>query len=608
MAHQGSSEEVGERISQELVDLKKLGVDLTKCLLILLSDGTNTDGEALIGRISESCQEISVAGGMASARTPNLPTAVCFNGLLITEGAVGILLCDENLKVFQGYLFDWEEVGDYHLITKSEKNRVYTVDGIPAVEFYGRILGKEIENSLPDVGINYPLVYRKKGIKIARACIKRFPDNSLGFAGHLPEGTKVRLSTGTLRGFTSRDRDIRVLKAVARRSEKVFIFSCIARKNFLQDLAEVELALFMNVPNVGFFTHGEFFKRANEEGLLLNETLTVAGVSTEERRNRVPHIDEELLYPYKKSEIFKTYHPIFHLLKRTGNKLEVVETGLSHTKSCIMIFERAPNNRWFCSFVSENSNEILGVDHVSVKSMEVNADYVLNNLVYPKDRRLILSAIDEVKRFGETQVDFRIVVEDKIKWIRGFVKLIKQEDLEILTHTFQDITSEKQVEFLANFDPLTKLFNRRILKEVNKELRVSKAWNAVLFIDIDKFKEINDTYGHEVGDKVLNFVAKVMRESIRKSDVAVRYAGDEFLIILKDVGRNREEAVERAKMVAERILKRVKEEEVFPFSVSISIGVKVFQNTESLNRAITEADKIMYLAKKKGGNRYEIAS
>ena len=603
---QGDSVKAGREISEYV---RNLDVDLSKCILLLLSDGTNTDGETLIEIISESCPEIAIAGGMASAPNPNLQTAVCYNDTLITEGAVGILLCADNLKIFQSYLFDWEEIGDYHIVTEAEKSRVFKIDGIPASRFYGKFLGKEVEESLPDIGINYPLVYHKGGLKVARACIRKFSDGSLGFSGHIPRGTKVRFSTGVLRGFTPKKEEIRKLKEVARKSSEIFIFSCIARKNFLRELAELELMLFMNVLNVGFFTHGEFFKKPNEEGLVLNETLTVAGIATKEENNKVPFIDENLLYPYKRSEIFKTYSPVFHLLKRTGDELEVIESGLSHTKSCIIILEREPGCKWFCPFVSENAKEVLGVDHTAIKAMNIDANFVLEKLIYYEDKEIVRNAINKVLELGESEVDFRMVVDGKIKWVRGFVRFFKQENKDILIHVFQDITSDKKVEFLANYDPLTELYNRRILRKLEQELKVSNRWNALLFLDIDKFKEINDTYGHDVGDKVLKFVADSIRKSIRKTDVAVRYAGDEFVVFLTDIGSSRKEALEKAISVARRILSRVSDYKQTEINrpVSLSIGIKVFKDIEKLEEIISNADRIMYMAKEKGGNRYETA-
>ena len=605
---EGDFESVGRDFVKFLKELKNSGVDLSRCLLFLFSDGTNTDGETLIDVISRECPEVAVAGGMASAITPHLPTAVCYNGKLIMKGAAGIVICGRNLRIFQSFLFDWEEIGDYHLITDSEGNRVYTIDGIPATKFYGRLLGEEVEKLLPDAGINYPLVYHRNGIPIARACLKKFPDGSLNFAGHLPKGVKVKLSSGNLRGFSSSKENWENIETVARKSQMIFIFSCIARKNFLKGLAEIELIPFMNVPNVGFFTHGEFFKKPGEEGYLFNETLTVAGIATEDISRDVPSVDEKVLYPHKNSEAVRTYFPIFHFLKKIGRELDIVKNSLSRTKSCIIVLEREPGCKWFCSFISENAKDILGIDHISIKSMKVNAETVLINLVFKEDRNEFRKAIHIANSTGKAEVDFRIIVDGKIRWIRAFISTLKDGNTDIIVHTFQDVTCNKEVEFLAVYDPLTEFYNRRVLEKIFRNIKKAKRWNAALFIDIDRFKKINDLHGHETGDEVLRYVAECIRNSIRKKDIAIRYAGDEFLVLLFDIGSSKHEAIRRAESAARRILKKIKESNRFnlKISISVSIGVEVFRNAQNLDRVITSADKNMYIAKQQGGNRYVI--
>lgn len=600
----------GFKLPEYILKLREKGFDLEKCLLILLSCGINTDGELLIKSISENCPEIAVSGGVVTAKGENQPVIYC-NGKLINEGAVGILLCEEKLKILQSYLFDWEEIGDYHLVTHSENNRVYEIDGIPVVEFYGEILGKEVENSLPDVGIEYPLVINKGNKRIARACIKKLPDNSLIFAGHVPEGTEVRFSAGNLRGFSPHSEEIKELSTVANKSELVFIFSCIARKKFLKDLAEKELQIFRNVPNIGFFTHGEYFKKHNEDGLLLNETLTVSGIATDERSNPVYTVKENQLYPF--SSMPKDYIPIFHMLKKMSRESHILKEGISVTNSCMIILEKEQKYGWICTFVSDNIKDILGLDKTSVKSKKINANILLETIVFPEDRERFKRAYQKVLKQGEADIDYRIVKNGTVRWINSFVKLMKNKDFETLIHVHQDITSDKEIELMAECDPLTGLFNRRIIEEIGNELKLKpkpiNSWNAIMFIDIDKFKNINDTYGHEIGDKVLSFVANCIEKSIRKgNDIAIRYAGDEFIILLLNTKSSKEETIKKARIVADRILSEVKKSKDKPYlpTIGISIGIKAFRGIKNLKSAIASADKAMYKAKKSGGNRYEI--
>lgn len=155
-------------------------------------------------------------------------------------------------------------------------------------------------------------------------------------------------------------------------------------------------------------------------------------------------------------------------------------------------------------------------------------------------------------------------------------------------------------------DALTGLLNRRFLGDSSETLASGilrrDAHMGVLMADIDFFKQVNDTYGHEVGDKILKRVAQTLRESIRRSDVIVRYGGEEFLILLIDV---KSDAV---KATAEKVRKAV---ETATFKIpggvlkkTISIGVSLFpDDTENFWQCVKYADVALYKAKEAGRNR-----
>ncbi len=158
-------------------------------------------------------------------------------------------------------------------------------------------------------------------------------------------------------------------------------------------------------------------------------------------------------------------------------------------------------------------------------------------------------------------------------------------------------------EYLATTDYLTGLYNagvfhRTLRSEVERGIRYS-AMFSIFFMDMDNLKEVNDAYGHVVGDKVLRRVAKAMRSSIRGSDVACRYGGDEFAMILPDT------PPDGAIKVAERIRRRIESiwKEGFP-RVTVSIGVAAFPiDGVTSEELVRRADWGMYQAKRTGGNR-----
>jgi len=171
-------------------------------------------------------------------------------------------------------------------------------------------------------------------------------------------------------------------------------------------------------------------------------------------------------------------------------------------------------------------------------------------------------------------------------------------------------TNELLLE-LSNTDHLTGLFNRRYLmeslgKEVQRSLR--KGGNlSLIILDIDHFKQVNDTYGHLQGDIVLQKVAQLLQKELRAYDTAARYGGEEFIAVLPDA------TLEAAKFVAERVRASVQSTrfsgELSRLSLTISLGVAMFspQGCGTVDGFIKLADDALYRSKANGRNRVEAA-
>ena len=180
---------------------------------------------------------------------------------------------------------------------------------------------------------------------------------------------------------------------------------------------------------------------------------------------------------------------------------------------------------------------------------------------------------------------------------------------------FQDITERKKLEDqlmqMAKYDSLTGLANRTLFREfltasLARSERRGKT-TAVLFLDLDHFKEINDTLGHDAGDKLLSSVAKRVQDCVREGDLVARLGGDEFAIVLDDVADSSD-----ARQVAEKILADLQkphdlgEEERL---VGTSIGIAAFpESGKAADELIKAADEAMYVAKKGGRNGYRVHS
>jgi len=167
-----------------------------------------------------------------------------------------------------------------------------------------------------------------------------------------------------------------------------------------------------------------------------------------------------------------------------------------------------------------------------------------------------------------------------------------------------------EIRNLAYFDPLTGLPNRRLLLDrLQQTLAASFRSNrkrALLFVDLDDFKTLNDTLGHHIGDLLLQEVARRIVASIREADTVARLGGDEFVVLLQDLSEQPENAAAQAKIVAEKILATIHQ----PYLLdgrecrsSSSIGITVFGNRrDSTNEVLQQADIAMYQAKAAGRN------
>ncbi|MGE4545415.1 MAG: GGDEF domain-containing protein [Pedobacter sp.] len=170
--------------------------------------------------------------------------------------------------------------------------------------------------------------------------------------------------------------------------------------------------------------------------------------------------------------------------------------------------------------------------------------------------------------------------------------------------------SLKSLKRLSITDPITGLYNRSFLIDKLKDIIAFNKYNKknyyVALIDLDRFKLINDKYGHSVGDSVLKFFAEKLKESLRANDIVCRLGGDEFFIILPNIS-----CESKIPVIAQRIVNNlnfvylISGEKV---NCSASIGItKVIEKLDTPEELITEADKRMYLSKKSGGNSFNFS-
>lgn len=180
-------------------------------------------------------------------------------------------------------------------------------------------------------------------------------------------------------------------------------------------------------------------------------------------------------------------------------------------------------------------------------------------------------------------------MEEKNDYIEKLIeKLATVGDDELKEMIFRLIEERNYLINSANVDPLSGLNNRRIVDKIRK-------YEFVSMIDIDNFKTINDTFGHDVGDKVIRIVGSILKANSRSDDFVIRYGGDEFLVIFN--GGNLKVVNERMNKIREEIKEKIK---IPDYDVTISIGIAHYEYNTSIYDTIKKADEMMYYSKHSG--------
>ena len=272
------------------------------------------------------------------------------------------------------------------------------------------------------------------------------------------------------------------------------------------------------------------------------------------------------------------------------------------------------------TFVSPAWTSLLG------HPLEEVAGNSIANFIHPEDLSICTAALSGLFSTGQlrTNIEYRVRHADKSwRWHSSNALPIKDAAGKVIgvEGIAKDITVQKELEDavrqLAFHDALTKLPNRRLLTDrLGQVMAASKrasSYAALMFLDLDNFKPLNDTHGHDVGDLLLIEVAKRLTDAVREMDTVARFGGDEFVVLLGDLGST--EPTAKAGVVAEKIRASLSKpylltvaqagatDKVVEHHCSASIGVVVFMNHDlSQEEVLKRGDDAMYQAKEAGRN------
>ncbi|MDP4145200.1 MAG: EAL domain-containing protein [Bacillota bacterium] len=291
--------------------------------LIMFATSQDINGEEFLDGADSISKGIVKAGGL-SGKVRDADDIVFTENKISFNGAVGVSLNSEELYIYTDYNFDWVPIGKEHTVTYADKNIVYTIDNIPAVDVYKRYLGEEVIDGLPESGVEYPLMLLKNDRYISRVVSKHCENGAVICNATVAEGEKVWFGYGNLNNILESSK--RMFKRITNQPiESLFIYSCAARLRFLRLLANCEMEpLNYDISVSGFFTYGEFNYSGNISQFV-SQNMAVIAISESSRARII--VDDSKFFRYYDNNI-KTDKALYNLIKATTDELNQLNMSL----------------------------------------------------------------------------------------------------------------------------------------------------------------------------------------------------------------------------------------------------------------------------------------
>ncbi|MDN5082732.1 sensor domain-containing diguanylate cyclase [Aliarcobacter butzleri] len=320
----------------------------------------------------------------------------------------------------------------------------------------------------------------------------------------------------------------------------------------------------------------------------------------------------EILFDKLVSDITHCLEKIEYENIRLKQESELRLSSYAFDSSAPMIITDVYNNiikvnQAFCKIMGYSKEEIIGQNPRIFKTAHQDKEFVEN-------------LWNSLKINGNWSGDvYNKKANDEIIALKATITVIKNQDEKITNYLGQYMDNseqkdkEKILEYQATHDNLTGLPNRLLLTDriehaITKTVR-HKIFGGLIFIDLDNFKAVNDTLGHDIGDVLLITVAKKIKQVIRDEDTVSRIGGDEFIVLIDNIGNNSIDAKKNITSLAEKIKETLNDITHIEGHVNIStpsIGITLFSDASvSVKDIIKQADTAMYSAKKQGKNAIE---
>lgn len=337
----------------------------------------------------------------------------------------------------------------------------------------------------------------------------------------------------------------------------------------------------------------------NVDGYFYHFTLYAKKINNDEYIVVFDNITH-MMYVHEELEIDKQ---ILNEYKKAVDESAIVSK--TNTKGIITYV-----NKKFCDISGYKKDELIGKSHNIVRHSDMPKDTFKEMWKIIKTGLRWNEIIKNKKKNGDTYiVDATISpIMDKDGNIKEYIAICKDITQEYIMQEQIELQNRELIK-VASFDPLTNSYNRRFFDElILNELEKYKEDNeefSLIMLDLDNFKNVNDTHGHDVGDEILVSTVSIIKNILKNQDIVARYGGEEFVVLLPDT------ELKNAVKIGEKIREKIENNTFDKIkNITVSIGVSsikevdnVLRNEERIKKMIKIADIFLYEAKKMGKNR-----
>ncbi|MFE8696328.1 EAL domain-containing protein [Cytobacillus sp. FJAT-53684] len=598
-----NSFEMGKGLAAQLLDFD------TKAILVF-SAGSEVDAQSLLDGIYKSNPELIVGGGVACSDGIHQESYAFTEEELTSQGVVAVALQNEQLHVQAFSNNKWQEIGKTFTITKSKEMIIHTIDNKKPEQILKKYLGANFSKDLPDSGWEFPFIVHRNGEKVPLFINAVLKTGAILVNRRISEGEKITFAYPAIDEIIASS--LSNLKQLAKKQvETIFVYNCSVKKRFARDFTEKELAMLQSISSAnGFFTQGELVGGEPEKPKALGHSLTYIALSENIRQKQS---DRKLTFKYSAPAYLKTLSSLTHLMEASHNDFHLLNESLKVSE------------QYYKSLFNTNTDIIFSTDlNGQFKSInpafEETSGYSSEELIGKSALKLVMS--EDVPRVrmhfskalkGREQY-FDVTIQSKSGEINLFqiknIPIIVNDECIGIYGIGRNITEQKKIEEkiteLAYFDHDTGLPNRvkftEQLEHMLERAKKKKRTLAVLSIDIDRFKIINDSLGHFVGDMVLKELAYRMEKVLPSGSYIGRFGGDKFTVVLsKDI--HVEEVMKTSKAILKEISNSVNHKGQ-DFFVTASIGVSFYpEDGLDKHELLKNADIATNRSKNQGGNR-----